>query len=218
MKTHIKTQGGFSLIEIIIVLGIIAVVMALGADMIGTPTNHMRDVSSNIVKVVRYVYNQAALNNQYYRVVFNITEKKYHVEYSETPFYVIWDNDEVEAIRINNEEKNKTGSDDGGEAPQAASVGSFVEYEDELLKIFELPANIKFSDIYVEHQEKELEEGKAYIYFFPKGRAEFAVIHLAEEGDEENIMTLVVNPLTAAVTILTEYRTYESLINDMGSI
>lgn len=208
--------------EIMIVLAIIGSLLVMGVNLMGSgSTNNMRKVSGELVGLIHYVYNQAALKNEYYRITFDMNEQKYFVEYSDQPFYVVRDDDETEAIRIHNEEKDKDQndsteedtSDSSNNAAQAAALGAFAESEDDLLQIFTLPDNIKFRDVYVMHQKDKLEEGKTYLYFFPRGTTEFAVIHLSDlEGDDS--MTLVVNPLTAKVDVIPEYKDYEDILKE----
>ena len=204
--------------EIMIVLVIMASVFAFGYNMMGSGVDdNMRKVSGQLVGLIRYVYDQAALKNEYYRITFDLYEQKFFVEYSDLPFYVIRDDDEAEAIRKHNEEKNTIGTDtdSADNTSTAAATGDFGESEDDLLEMFAMPDNVRLSDIYVEHQKDKLSEGKIYLYFFPRGKTEFAVIHMnATEGDDA--MTLVVNPLTGKVDVISEYKEYEDIIKEQG--
>jgi len=208
-----------TLVEILISLAIIAGMIGFVVSVVGTSGNNMRRASNNIIKLVKFVYDQAALTNSYYRIVFNLEEKQYYVEYSDEPFYVVKEGDETELIRKKNEEKSQKGINENPDAPvttTAAAVGSFAELEDDdLVEINELPDNIKFADVYIMHQADKITDGKAYLYFFPKGNTEFAVIHLSD-NDEENFMTLIVNPLTGKVEVETEYLEHEEILENIN--
>ena len=218
-RSAVCSELGFSLFEIIVALGVAASVIAMGAGYLGNrPASQLREEATQIIQIVRYAYFQAAAESRYYRVVFDLDDNTYHVESSETPFYIVREDDEKEALRKKNEDQQKETSSllDEGEAPPAsAPAPSFAESEDDILKVFQLPGGIKISDIFVLHQKDKQEEGKAYLYFFPRGRSEFAVIHLGDtEG--ERFLTLVVNPLTAAVEVRQDYLEYEEILEEYG--
>lgn len=211
--SRLKSQLAFTLIEMLITLGIIASIMAMGVNLIGSPTNDMKETSKNMMRMMRYIYNQAAVTGEYYRLVLNLDEQKYFVQTSVEPFFVIKEGDETEAIRIKNELENQDGDEEEVAAQLAQSVGAFNEAEDELLEIFEVPPDIRIADVYVMHRKDKVEQGKVYIYFFPKGLTEFAVIHLADQA-EEDFMTLILNPLTGSVEIKTEYVDHEEILRE----
>ena len=210
-----KKQTGFTLVELIIVLAIIAGVVIFGFNvLVGSSTKNMKSTGLHLFKIINYVYNEASLTGSYYRIVFDLDKQKYFVEYSDTPFYVIQDDDAVEQIRIKNEEKPDVGQDEEVESA-ASAKGNFTESDDDLLEIFELPENIKFADVQVSHQKEKATSGKAYLYFFPKGYTEFAVIHISDV-DEENFLSLIVNPLTANVDISPEYVDYDDALENLN--
>jgi len=66
-----------------------------------------------------------------------------------------------------------------------------------------LPAGVSLKDVTTERAGKR-DEGKAYTYFLPLGRADYTTIHLAaRDGDE---LTLFVTPLTGRVTVEDGYK------------
>lgn len=211
-------ECGFTFVELIIVLAIIAGVVVFGLNILGgSSTKNLKSTGMQLFKIINYVYNEASLTGSYYRIVFDLDKQRYFVEYSSTPFYVIREEDEVEQIRIKNEEKF-SGNEDEDEEEEveslAAAVGDFSESDDDLLEIFELPENIKFADIQIFHQAERASSGRVYLYFFPKGYTEFAVIHLSDM-DEEDFLSLVVNPLTAAVDIFDELVEYDEALESL---
>lgn len=209
----------FTLVEMMIVLGIIAGLMSFGVSVIGTTGNDMRDNSKNLVRIIKYIYNLAAVSSDYYRLVIDLDEQKYFVQVSPEPFFVVKEGDEVEAMRIKNQMKDDDGElgndEEEAQKQQANQVGAFVESEDELLEIFEVPKTIKIKSVYVMHQLENIEEGKAYIYFFPKGLTEFSVIQITD-SEEESFLTLIVNPLTGRTEVKEEEVDYEDLLRSYG--
>jgi hypothetical protein len=55
------------------------------------------------------------------------------------------------------------------------------------------------ADIYTPRLVKPLTEGKGYVYFFPMGMTEAAIIHLSD--GKEAFYTLIVHPLTGRVSV-----------------
>ena len=210
-----RSEKGFSLFEVLIAIGIAASVIAFGAGMIGNrQVKEIRAQATKLMRVIKYSYFQAASQNQYYRISFDLTEDSYVVESSTTPFYVVIEGDEKEEIRKKNEEaeEKSAGSDDEDSGP-SDDAGDFQESEDDLLKIIEFPDDVKLDSIYVQHQKEPITEGKAYLYFFPRGHTEFAVIYLSDTEDETTY-TLIVNPLNASVEVRDEIVDYEEILNE----
>ena len=49
-----------------------------------------------------------------------------------------------------------------------------------------------------------MEHGRAYVYFFPLGMTEPAILHLSDLGGD-TIYSLVVHPVTGRIQVLNEY-------------
>ncbi|MDE3118633.1 MAG: prepilin-type N-terminal cleavage/methylation domain-containing protein [Nitrospirota bacterium] len=71
-----------------------------------------------------------------------------------------------------------------------------------LAKPVTLSSRITLQDVSTWQQGK-VSTGRATIQFFPAGRAESAAIHLGDS--DQNVMTLLLNPLTGHVQILDRY-------------
>ena len=52
-----------------------------------------------------------------------------------------------------------------------------------------------------EHDEEPLREGRAYIYFWPGGTTERAIVQLKKAGDKEAALTVTLSPLTGRAKI-----------------
>jgi general secretion pathway protein H len=64
----------------------------------------------------------------------------------------------------------------------------------------DLGSGIHFVKVQTEHDEKPIEDGQAYILFWPGGLTERAVVQIAQKGDDEGL-TVVVSPLTGRAVI-----------------
>lgn len=138
----LKRARGFTLLEVLISLGIIAGAYLLVLSSLGGSGNELRRTAQHMIQIIRYSYEQAALNYSYYRLVFDFEEQKYFVEFSSEPFFIVKEDDKAELIRKENEERNQ--EDDLGfdstvtndedeviyveeEAAEAAGQGNFEE-------------------------------------------------------------------------------------------
>src|SRR5262249_10497542 len=75
----------------------------------------------------------------------------------------------------------------------------FKSFKDTTLKPVELKKGVRIHDVYTPHQRDPYTEGRAYLYFFPQGFGERAVIHLSDGKD--SFYSLIVHPLTGRVQI-----------------
>lgn len=66
----------------------------------------------------------------------------------------------------------------------------------------ELEGNAKFQKVYTPHSPHPIEEGKAFIYFFPGGVTEHSIIQVSD-GDER-IYSVEIHPITGRAVIHTE--------------
>lgn len=63
-----------------------------------------------------------------------------------------------------------------------------------------LGSGIEFVKVQTEHDDDPVEDGRAEIYFWPGGLTERAVVQIAKKGDEDGI-TVVISPLTGRASI-----------------
>lgn len=189
-----------TLIEIMIVVAIIGGIMALATYvMFPSDDAKVRDAASRLAGTIKFVYNEAAVKNKYYRLVYHLEEGSYQVESSTEPFTVAL---EEEGSKPAQKQKNP----ETPEEPQANGEGGGFTVEDSLMvRPVKFPTGVKFKDIMVMHSPDKIEFGTAYSYFLPNGWAEPIVINLSDQ-DEQSFYSLEVNPLTGKSTIRTEYR------------
>lgn len=66
----------------------------------------------------------------------------------------------------------------------------------------ELGSGVRFIKVQTEHSEEAAESGTAYIYFWPGGVTERAIVQIAKRSDDEDQgLTIVVSPLTGRADI-----------------
>lgn len=64
----------------------------------------------------------------------------------------------------------------------------------------DLGGKIRFVQVQTEHDQEPIRDGEAFLYFWPGGQTERAVIQIAQIGDDDG-MTVVVSPLTGRADI-----------------
>lgn len=196
---------GMTLIEIMIVVAMIGGIMALATYvMFPSDDSKVRDEANRLAGTIKFVYNEAAIKNKYYRLVYHLEEGSYQVESSTEPFHVAMEEEgaKPQPTPVPQGEGGETA--ESGAEPGAAAGGGFAADEGLMVKPVKFPTGVKFKDIFVMHSPERQEFGTAYSYFLPNGWAEPVVINLADE-DEESFYSLEVNPLTGKTTIRTEY-------------
>jgi general secretion pathway protein H len=60
---------------------------------------------------------------------------------------------------------------------------------------------VEIVQVRTEHDDDYVREGRAYIYFWPTGTTERAVVQLKKAGDKEASLTVVLSPLTGRAKI-----------------
>lgn len=207
MKRHSKKlslgrlgQEGMSLIEIMITMAIIGSMMALAATLL-FPGNEakMRDEAVRLAGVIKFVYNEAAIKNRYFRLTFDLDGGSYAVESTTEPFHIALPSETVSKLA-------PTAPAATAENPEASpGAAAFTqEVGQYLVEPHSLPAGVKFKDVFVLHDKERQSQGKVSSHFFPNGWAEKLIINLTDE-DEANFYSIEVNPLTGKCKIRSEY-------------
>ncbi len=209
-----KSRRGFTLIEIMVTVAVIALIMGLTAftlqDLFGEKISTTADQLSGTIK---YVYNEAAVKNQYYRLLIDFGARTFSVESAEDPFKIVATPDGTpDDPSVGSEPKASTAPNTDANAPEPEPEGaaqvSFNQETNFLLKPIEIPSGVRIKDVYVEHYGKKVESGKVAIYFFPNGWVEKAVINLTDEK-EESFYSIEVFPATGRSKIRSEYFEYK---------
>lgn len=224
-----RAQRGLTLIEIIIALLIAAVLFGAVVSGIGALTGTKAKASaSELAGIIRSLYDTAALTGKTCRLVFEMPPAKsedpvrYHAECAESG--VTTSRDREAALRDENkvrddekrensrkdERHNFTSRDSGGapslqdlmeqEQGRVEQSARYSSYTAEELAPRELAGAVSLS-VWTRHQRTAVDQGVAYLYFFPQGYTEKAQVYV-KQGD--NVWTLVIAPLTGKVTIVPE--------------
>ena len=223
-----RAERGLTLIEIMIALLIAVVLFAAVIMSVGAITGSKAKASAGeLAGVIRSLYDTAALTGKTCRLVFEIPgpkseeTAKYRAECAAAG--VTTSRDRETALRDENrardDEKRQGGKDtrrnfrssSGSGEPsiqelmeqeqnRVEQAARFSEYTAEEVAPRELPGGVGVS-VWTRHQKTAVEQGVAYLYFFPQGYTEKAHVYV-RQGD--NVWTLTVSPLTGKVSVVAE--------------
>lgn len=202
-----SNSRGLTLIEIVVVVAIIALMMSL---VIGTVGGSARSVAKSemmrLIATIKYGYNQAAIRQVPFRIAFNLTDKEYWVEEgAESPPEV--KEEEADNTDVADDAEENADTSEVSESPAGST---FIPDESRFGLKVKLKEPIKIKDIFLEHQEDVVSDGTVYLYFFPNGMTQYALIHFSDD-DEEFDYTVIVNPISGRCTIKPEYLSDDDL-------
>ena len=221
-----RAERGLTLIEIMIALMIAAVLFSAVIMSVGAITGSKAKASAGeLAGVIRSLYDTAALTGKTCRLVFELPgpksedAAKYRAECAAAG--VTTSRDREGALRDENrsrEDAKRQGKDErrnfrsgSGSQPsiqelmeqeqgRVEQAARFSEYTAEEVGPRELPGGVGVS-VWTRHQKTAVEQGVAYLYFFPQGYTEKAHVYV-RQGD--NVWTLTVSPLTGKVSVVAE--------------
>jgi general secretion pathway protein H len=221
-----QSERGLTLIEIMIALIIAAVLFSAVVVSVGAITGSKAKASAGeLAGVIRSLYDTAALTGKTCRLVFEIPDPKseaatsYRAECAAAGVTTARDRDAAlkEESRARDDEKRQgrderrnfrsSGSGEPSiqelmeqEQQRVEQAARFSQYTAEEVAPRELPSGVSVS-VWTRHQKTAVEQGVAYLYFFPQGYTEKAQVYV-RQGD--NVWTLTVSPLTGKVAVVAE--------------
>lgn len=198
-------ERGFTLLEVIITIGIMVSLVAFVAPKLGGRNQQIKAVVRKIGVLSREIRNQSKLQNATYRLVIDMnsqnedgangkTEPKYSYWVEKSPGTVIGDQAEEE-------EKAKEKAKDDKDAPPAPD--SFTVDSRLMKKPEELPTDMKFDRVEIASSKDAFTEGRVYIYYLPQGYVEESIIQLSY-GDKIK-WTVAIRPLTGRADVYQDH-------------
>lgn len=208
---------GFSLVEILVVVAILG--LMLGASVYGFRSiakSELRSSASKLAGAIRYCFDRAITTGAYYRIVLDLDGNKYWAERSDDRMYLsagkenapgrgqAFDLQAEEAKRDADEKKLEELSTSVGGAlvnidpPPKPKRAKFQTFKDTTLPQVKLK-RAKLFDVFTPRQREPYLKGRAYLYFFPDGHTERAIVRI---NDGDDFYSLVVHPLTGRVEVM----------------
>src|SRR5262249_46972572 len=217
-----RRAGGFTLIEIMVVLAIVSLFLTgVIVSARSLAKTDLRSTSSQMASGIRYLFDRARSTGKYYRLVIDLDAGRYWAEVSDDKFLMLREKerttrrgrgpDEEEEKRKEEEKQKQVEAtqtatsetadlfDDRGNLKLGQPKAVFKSFKDTTLKPVDIKKGVRIADIYTPRQRDAYTEGRAYLYFFPQGFGERAVIHLSDGKD--SFYSLIVHPLTGRVQV-----------------
>lgn len=203
-------QRGLTLIEVVIAVALIALLsgsLLFGRNML--VGSRVKSAATLVVSSVRYGLTRSNATGRPARLVIDLDKKELSIE------------EAAGSVMLREKSADKTG---GAEAATAFETKARLEAE----RIIEGPRakrprfsklsgvrgaveglaagralgdGVEVVAVRTEHDEDEVRSGRAYLYFWPGGTTERAVVQLKKAGDKETALTVVLSPLTGRAKI-----------------
>jgi general secretion pathway protein H len=182
-----RTIRGFTLVELLIVISVIALLAGLAAPALGSLTGaNAREAAGKLAGAMRYMFDTAALRHTTCRIGIDLDARAWWPECTPSATAVArGEESEAELERRFPGEQNE-------QLRQLLSKTQFGSFSDRLVERRTLPGSAKFGKVHVEGRRGE-ETGTVYVYFFPSGQAQRAYVPVV---DGNNVFTVVVEPFT----------------------
>ena len=199
-------EAGFTLIEIGIALVVLVLAFSLALPGIEAVTGaRMRSAAGHLSSSMRALYSEAALSGRTCRVAFNLDDRTYAVECAKGAARISSVKEEVrEGRRFRDLRKEQ----ENAERLRDLAKDNPIEAQLEAKTIYypvpgvpkvKLPDGVSFESIWVQHQAEKVTAGDAFVYFFPQGNTEHALITLKRGTD---LITVESSPLTGRVQLV----------------
>jgi general secretion pathway protein H len=194
-----SSENGFTLIEMMIVLAIIAGLVALAMPYIGSRNSQTKKFLREFTVLSRELHTKAKLQGAVYRLVINMEgmdpnikkEQTYWVEKGKSNS-VMKPNEEEDALQKAKEaEGDKQGDTRGFEVDTAT-----------IKEPRKLPSGIVFDKVELARSPNPITQGKAYIHYMPQGLVDEAAIHI--KGEKTQAWTISIHPLTGRAELISK--------------
>jgi len=230
------SAAGFTLMEVMVVLVIVALVTILSvAGLRSFAKTDLRSTAARMAGSIRYLFDRASTTGKVHRLVLDFDNGKYWAEMSDDPFIFAGGKEteesqarEAQKIAKEKEAKREAAEKEafyGGSqipskympkpfVPKRAKFGTF---RDLAIKAVTLKSDVVMDDIYTPRLLRPMSTGRGYLYFFPLGMTEAAIIHLSDT-QHETFYSLVVHPLNGRVKVENEFvePDLEEQVDDTG--
>lgn len=205
---RLRQQSGFSLIEIMVVVVLIAVIVTTFGSRLGTSNRQLRKEVRYFAGLIRDIRVQARLKNATYRLVVRIPDddrnpQTYYVESTTKPTLVKYDDESIQQMQIIPEKNNKD--------EQQKNPSPFQRVEKLSPKTEQLPDGLFFKSVEITGHQREYTSGQIFLYFFPEGRVEEAILHITTKTEPPLEWSVYVHPLTGRTEVFSGYKTSKEL-------
>lgn len=178
-----RSTSGFTLVEILIVIAIIAFILSLGLPAIERVTSYkLNSTTRRFVGLLKTVRNDSILLSTIHRLAVNLEDNTYWVEAQKKKALLL------------------TAPDEESEKAAATNFAPAEKFSSDPIP---LPDGLVFDGVFKE-TEGLRRTGLAYIHFFPNGYAEPSILFLNRASRADNAYALEIVPPLGKVEIFRE--------------
>lgn len=202
-----------TLIEVLIVMALIALILSavvLGSGQMAS--SKLRHSSTMLTGAIRVGFARASSSSKTVRLVMDFEESAIWLEEGDQPHLVQSKDTSATGGAAAATEAEKQALEDSGRILKGPTAPRTAFKEIDAMGLIAstpgkghkpLEPGIKFRRVQTAHDFEERKDGRAYLYFWPGGQTERAVIQLriGNDDQEARAVTLVVAPLTGKVKI-----------------
>lgn len=212
--------AGLTLIEVLVVMTLVA--LLVGSATVGFRSlakSDLRTSASKMAGAIRYLFDRASTTGKVHRLVLDMDKGKYWAEVSDDRFLMAGGRETDESRQKQAEKLAKEAEDAKKRAEEKSALDEmqaryqleefrpkrarFDTFKEMVVKPVDLKGAV-IADLFTPRLAEPLYAGQGYIYFFPLGMSEAAIVHLADRK-HETVYSLVVHPLTGRVKIVSSY-------------
>lgn len=190
---------GFTLMELMVVIAIIAGSIALVLPRISNPNNQIRATLRELMTLTRELHTRAKLQGKTYRLVFEVPEDPRSPD--PAVYYVESSNKQI-LLRKSEDEKDyleKRARDAKDETEAKLDPNGFSPDGTILKKKKVLPPGLTFEGLELKRAKAMLTSGKLTIHFFPAGVSEEAIVHFKAK---DQVWSLIVDPMLGKSSLI----------------
>lgn len=215
MNTYaLRHHRGMTLIEVLVVMTIIAGILGVSLYVVNSVNaTALKDEANRLTAAIKYTYSQAAINNSRYRLVIDLEAGSYHTEVVQSALTKQNEKTDeqreaeedfmTEEARALGRKKRAERSLFSKEESDPFGINRQVSYQrvqESVLKPGKLGAGVRVLKVYASSPEA-IEDGQAYINFYPNGQQDAVIVVLEDEG---RVISLKTEPLTGRVMLYGE--------------
>ncbi len=188
LKSVLKEQKGFTLVEILVALLLVTIVLGLVSSNPFSSRRNLDDALNYAERAIRFSSDESAMRNSVVRLHFNLEKdpQSYSVEYGpEGGFILKIPKAALSELSTSDAKKEKKRQSDVNRS--FTKVKEFQESDKEM------PMGVRILGVATSIQEAFLSENEASIYIYPTGEKDNAIIILSTDDE---VVALTMEPFT----------------------
>ena len=191
IKISSLSNKGFTLIEVMVVVGLIGLIMAFAIPNVGSALKiNLSNSTRSIAAAIRTAHDESILSGKLYRLAFDLDKQEYWVEVNDSNKRV---------LRTEEQEKELIKKGVLKEEDIKKEQSQFVLAKKIHKKKQSLPKGVKIISIFNARNKNSNTTGINYIHFFPHGFVEKGIFYFKDSYDRE--ATLMIQSASGKSTI-----------------